>query len=143
ISGDMSKGELLIPLCDYLASTSHLPSPQQGGSSGLQKGSRSDPILFRGLPGDLSTQIPNSEGPERVQPRLLAQTLRDLATRWLQPETHTTQEIMDLIILEQFLTGLRGSSQRWVQRHHAKTWEETLWLAEDYTSAEGEGEIPK
>lgn len=56
---------------------------------------------------------------------------------------HTTQEIIDLIILDQFLTDLSGSSQRWVQRHQPKTMEEVLRLAEDYASAEGEGEIPK
>lgn len=70
-------------------------------------------------------------------------TLQDLTECWLQPETHTTQEIINLIILEQFLMDLRGSSQRWLWCHQPKTLEEALWLAEDNVLAEGEGEIPK
>lgn len=51
------------------------------------------------------------KGPEGIQTQLLAQMLKDLAERWLPPETHTLQEVIDLIVLEQFLTDLSSSSQ--------------------------------
>ncbi|KYO38491.1 hypothetical protein Y1Q_0015720 [Alligator mississippiensis] len=83
------------------------------------------------------------KGPKYSRPQLLVQTLRDLTERWLQPEEHTTQEVIDRIILEQFLIDLMGSAQRWVQHHQPKMVEEALHLVEDNTAVEGEGEAPE
>lgn len=51
--------------------------------------------------------------------------------------------IVDHIILEQSLTGLGGSTQCWIRQHQPKMVEEALHLAEDYVTAEVEGEGPK
>uniref|UniRef100_A0A7M4FGE1 SCAN box domain-containing protein n=1 Tax=Crocodylus porosus TaxID=8502 RepID=A0A7M4FGE1_CROPO len=83
------------------------------------------------------------KGMEGACPRPLAQLLRDLAEWWLQLETHTLQEVVDLIVLEQFLTDLSNSSQQWVQCHQSKTVEEASQLAEDYAAAEGDSEAPR
>lgn len=50
---------------------------------------------------------------------------------------------MDLIVLEQFLTDLRGSTQCRVRWHQLKMVEEALCLAKDYIMAKAEGEGPK
>uniref|UniRef100_A0A8C8VGE0 SCAN box domain-containing protein n=1 Tax=Pelusios castaneus TaxID=367368 RepID=A0A8C8VGE0_9SAUR len=44
-----------------------------------------------------------------VWPRVLAQGLKDACCRWLQPEQHTKDELIDLIVLEQFLHVLPSS----------------------------------
>lgn len=41
-------------------------------------------------------------------PRAFAQRLEDWATRWLWPSTRTVDEIMDMVVLKQFLQGLLG-----------------------------------
>uniref|UniRef100_A0A7M4ETG7 CCHC-type domain-containing protein n=1 Tax=Crocodylus porosus TaxID=8502 RepID=A0A7M4ETG7_CROPO len=70
--------------------------------------------------------------PEGGRLRLLVQTLRDLADQWLRLEEHTSQEIVDKIVLEQFVADLMDGTQGWVRCHQPKTVEEALCLAEDY-----------
>uniref|UniRef100_A0A7M4EU34 SCAN box domain-containing protein n=1 Tax=Crocodylus porosus TaxID=8502 RepID=A0A7M4EU34_CROPO len=67
----------------------------------------------------------------------------DLPDQWLRPEEHTSLEIVDKIVLKQFLMDLTGSTQRWAWCHQTKMVGEALCLAEDYGAAEGEGETPK
>ncbi|KYO33502.1 hypothetical protein Y1Q_0008690 [Alligator mississippiensis] len=52
------------------------------------------------------------KGLKSSRPWLLVQTFRDLAERWLQPEEHTVKELVDQIVLEQFLMDLMGNTQR-------------------------------
>lgn len=80
---------------------------------------------------------------EGIHPQLLAQTLRDLVEWCLQPEIRTTHEIVNLIVLKQFLTDLGSNTQCWVRCHQTKMVEEALQLAEDYGTAEGEGDAPR
>lgn len=83
------------------------------------------------------------KGMERLRPCLFAQNLRDLAERWLQPITQSIEEAVDLIVLEPFLTNLRGNTQGWVRQHQLKTVEEALRLVEDYIAMEADGEGPR
>lgn len=52
-------------------------------------------------------------------------------------------EIIDLIVLEQFLMDLGGQTQRWVRRHPPKSMEEVLQLTKDYVAAEAKGHNPR
>lgn len=70
-------------------------------------------------------------------------TLKDLAERWLHPEERSTEKMVDLIVLKQFLADLGGNTQHWVRWHQPKMVEEALHLAEDYMVAEAEGDPPK
>lgn len=69
--------------------------------------------------------------------------LRDLVEQWLLPKTRMIHEVVDLIVLKQFLMDLGSNTQRWVWRHQPKTVEEDLQLAKVYAAAKGEGDTPR
>uniref|UniRef100_A0A8C3TBC3 SCAN box domain-containing protein n=1 Tax=Chelydra serpentina TaxID=8475 RepID=A0A8C3TBC3_CHESE len=72
-----------------------------------------------------------------VRPRAFAQRLTDWATRWLRPTAQTMEEVMDQIILEQFLLGLPDPVKVWVRRHQPARVVEAVRLTEEYVEAEG------
>jgi len=41
--------------------------------------------------------------------------LRELCRRWLRPETHSKEQIVELLVPEQFLTILPEKLQAWVR----------------------------
>ncbi|KAK2508221.1 hypothetical protein MC885_013569 [Smutsia gigantea] len=51
-------------------------------------------------------------GPEEALSRL-----RELCRRWLRPEVRSKEQILDLLVLEQFLTILPQKLQAWVRKH--------------------------
>ncbi|XP_021535881.1 zinc finger protein 394 isoform X2 [Neomonachus schauinslandi] len=51
-------------------------------------------------------------GPEEALSRL-----RELCRRWLRPEMHSKEQILELLVLEQFLSILPQELQAWVRRH--------------------------
>lgn len=51
-------------------------------------------------------------GPEEALSRL-----RELCRRWLRPEVRSKEQILDLLVLEQFLTILPQELQAWVRKH--------------------------
>ncbi|XP_008953294.1 zinc finger protein with KRAB and SCAN domains 4 isoform X2 [Pan paniscus] len=52
--------------------------------------------------------------PEAAGPREALSRLRELCGQWLQPEMHSKEQILELLVLEQFLTILPGNLQSWV-----------------------------
>ncbi|XP_039113510.1 zinc finger and SCAN domain-containing protein 16 isoform X1 [Hyaena hyaena] len=64
-------------------------------------------------------------------PREALARLWELCRRWLRPECHTKEQILDLLVLEQFLSILPRDLQRWVQAHHPNTGEEAVSVLED------------
>lgn len=52
---------------------------------------------------------------EEIRTRMLAQVLSDAATRWIQPASKTVEEVVDLLVLEQFIKDLKGNTQKWVE----------------------------
>uniref|UniRef100_A0A670JGA3 SCAN box domain-containing protein n=1 Tax=Podarcis muralis TaxID=64176 RepID=A0A670JGA3_PODMU len=68
-----------------------------------------------------------AEGPREVCARL-----RGLCHRWLEPESRTKEQIVELLVLEQFLTILPEEMQDWVQEYRPKTCVQAVTLAEHF-----------
>lgn len=64
-------------------------------------------------------------------PREALSQLRVLCCEWLRPEIHTKEQILELLVLEQFLTILPRELQAWVQEHCPESAEEAVTLLED------------
>ncbi|XP_030400979.1 zinc finger and SCAN domain-containing protein 31-like isoform X1 [Gopherus evgoodei] len=69
---------------------------------------------------------------EAKGPREVCSRLRELSHRWLKPEIRTKEQIMELLILEQFLTILPEEIQSWVWVRHPETCAQAVSLAEDF-----------
>uniref|UniRef100_A0A7M4E3N5 Uncharacterized protein n=1 Tax=Crocodylus porosus TaxID=8502 RepID=A0A7M4E3N5_CROPO len=68
-----------------------------------------------------------AEGPREAYCRLW-----ELSHQWLKPEVRTKEQIMELLILEQFLIILPEEVQTWVSEHCPETCAQAVSLAEDF-----------
>ncbi|XP_046495339.1 zinc finger protein with KRAB and SCAN domains 4-like isoform X2 [Equus quagga] len=87
--------------------------------SSLVQGSEHSRQRFRGF------RYPEAEGPREALSRL-----RELCRLWLRPEMHSKEQILELLVLEQFLTILPGDLQTWVREQHPESGEEVVVLLE-------------
>ncbi|XP_054854192.1 zinc finger and SCAN domain-containing protein 23-like [Eublepharis macularius] len=68
--------------------------------------------------------------PEAKRPLEVCGQLRELCYQWLRPDTHTKEQILDLLILEQFLTILPKETQSWVRGQGPETCTQAVTLLE-------------
>ena len=69
-----------------------------------------------------------TSGPQEALSRL-----RELCRRWLRPEARTKAQILELLVLEQFLSILPGEVRTWVKSQYPRNSEEVVTLVEDLT----------
>uniref|UniRef100_A0A7M4FVI7 SCAN box domain-containing protein n=1 Tax=Crocodylus porosus TaxID=8502 RepID=A0A7M4FVI7_CROPO len=78
------------------------------------------------------------EASEVRSPRILWQTLADLLARWLRPEVASKEQIVDQILMEQFINDLEEETRKWVRCHCPASSREALQWAEQFDAAQGE-----
>ncbi|XP_051851634.1 zinc finger protein 496 isoform X2 [Antechinus flavipes] len=111
---------------------------------------REEPIKMRNPRGQDPTPQVELPGPESFRrlfrrfryqeaagPREALRRLRELCWGWLRPEQHTKEQILELLVLEQFLTILPGKIQNWVRAQEPESSEQAVVVVEDLETEPG------
>ncbi|XP_066196617.1 zinc finger and SCAN domain-containing protein 31-like [Sylvia atricapilla] len=75
---------------------------------------------------------------EAAGPRDVWRRLRELSRRWLRPEERSKEQIMELLVLEQFLSILPEDIQSWVWVRHPESCAQAVALAESFQLGRGD-----
>ncbi|XP_006898637.1 PREDICTED: zinc finger protein 18-like [Elephantulus edwardii] len=97
--------------------------PPLPGPSAASQGELSSPEAARQLFRGFQYQV--LSGPHET-----LRQLRKLCFQWLQPEVHSKEQILELLMLEQFLTILPREIQMWVRTQCPRNGEEAVTLVE-------------
>ncbi|XP_066471481.1 zinc finger protein 271-like [Tiliqua scincoides] len=69
---------------------------------------------------------------EMGDPRRMYSQLQELCCQWLKPEKHTKEQILELLILEQFLASLPVDVQNWIRAGGPDSGAQAVALLEDF-----------
>nr|XP_060616257.1 zinc finger and SCAN domain-containing protein 2-like isoform X1 [Anolis sagrei ordinatus] len=70
-------------------------------------------------------------------PRGTYNQLQEFCRKWLKAERNSKEQILELLILEQFLTVLPPEIRGWVKKHHLESSAQAVSLAEDFVLQQG------
>lgn len=70
---------------------------------------------------------------EAAGPQEALRELQELCRRWLRPEMHTKEQILELLVLEQFLTILPREFYTWIREHGPESGKALAAIVEDLT----------
>lgn len=70
---------------------------------------------------------------EASSPHQALAQLRELCCQWLRPESSSKEQMLELLVLEQFLGALPSEIQAWVGAQCPKSGKEAAILVEDLT----------
>ncbi|XP_053147364.1 zinc finger protein 271-like isoform X2 [Hemicordylus capensis] len=122
----VSQPEPLLIGEDQQEQKSHMDALQNGmGTGGVRAGDTVGIEVQRQLFRKFCYQ-------ETDGPREIFRQLQELCHQWLKPETHTKEQILDLLILEQFLAILPLEMRSWLREHGPETCAQAVTLAEDF-----------
>ncbi|XP_068848971.1 neurotrophin receptor-interacting factor homolog [Capricornis sumatraensis] len=79
---------------------------------------------------------------EVAGPREALARLRELCRQWLQPEAHSKEQMLELLVLERFLGALPEKLRQWVESQHPGDCRQAVALVEDATWISEEGTLP-
>ncbi|NWU87465.1 SCND3 protein, partial [Onychorhynchus coronatus] len=108
-----------------------------GGAKGNPGGSPGGPGGSPGGSGGAGTELlrlrfRQFRYQEASGPRDVWEKLRELSRGWLRPEVRTKEQIMELLVLEQFLSILPEHIQSWVWVRHPQNCAQAVALAERF-----------
>uniref|UniRef100_A0A8D2J5P2 SCAN box domain-containing protein n=1 Tax=Varanus komodoensis TaxID=61221 RepID=A0A8D2J5P2_VARKO len=76
---------------------------------------------------------------EAKGPREVCHKLRELCRQWLKPERHSKEQILELLVLEQFLVILPLEMQSWVRESSPESCSQAVVLAEGFLLGRRDG----
>ncbi|XP_029142424.1 neurotrophin receptor-interacting factor homolog, partial [Protobothrops mucrosquamatus] len=75
---------------------------------------------------------------EMEDPRRIHSQLQELCRQWLRPERRTKEQILELLILEQFLASLPPELRSWIQARRPESCPQAVALVEDFLMSQQE-----
>ncbi|XP_051018389.1 neurotrophin receptor-interacting factor homolog [Acomys russatus] len=82
-------------------------------------------------------QYKESAGPHKAVSRL-----RELCYQWLQPDVRSKKQILEILVLEQFLSALPAKYRVWIESRHPEDCQAAAALLENVTSASKKDVLP-